>query len=82
MASCYHCGRGGADYRRNVVTGRSNTTYYGKRSTSFSTRTNSGLRTVCENCAFDIDKGRLVSSIIGLWILNIVLAGLIIYFKF
>ena len=82
MASCYHCGRGGVDYRRNVVTGRSNSTYYGKRSTSYSTRTNTGLRSVCESCAFDIDKGRLVRNIVALWFLNVILISLIIYFKF
>lgn len=77
MASCYQCGRSGASYRRDVVTGRSNTTYYGKRSTSYSTRTNTGLRTVCEDCAFSIDKSRLILSIIGLWVATIVLIGLI-----
>lgn len=82
MASCYQCGRSGADYRRNVVTGRSNTTYFGKRSTSYSTRTNTGLRTVCESCAFNIDKGHLIGRILGLWLLNIVLVILIIHFKF
>ena len=82
MAACYHCARPGADFRRNVVTGQSRGTYYGKRSTSFSTRTNTGLRTVCEGCAFSIDKGRLIQSIVGLWILTIVLVGLIIHFKF
>jgi hypothetical protein len=82
MASCYHCGRAGADFRRNVVTGRSQSTYYGKQSTTYSTRTNTGLRTVCEDCAFAIDKARLVQRIIGLWLVTIVLAGLIIYYKF
>lgn len=82
MASCYQCGCGGADYRRSVVTGQSRSTYYGKRSTTYSTRTNTGLRTVCEDCAFSIDKGRLVGSIVGLWILAIVLVGLIIHYKF
>jgi len=82
MASCYHCGRGGASYRRNVSTGTSNTVYYGKKRTTYSTRNTSGLRSLCENCAFNIDKGRLIGSIVGLWILNIVLAGLIIHFKF
>lgn len=82
MASCYHCGRSGADYRRNVVTGQSRSTYYGKRSTSYSTRTNTGLRTVCEDCAFSIDKARLIQSIAGLWLLALVLVGLIIHYKF
>lgn len=82
MASCYQCGRAGADYRRTVVTGRSNTTYLGKRSISYSSRTNTGLRTVCESCAYSVDRGRLIGSIVGLWILNIVVAGLIIHFKF
>lgn len=82
MASCYHCGRSGASYRRNVITGQSNTSYYGKRSTSYSRRTHSGLRTVCENCAFNIDKKRLIIKIVSRWILLIILVWLIIHYKF
>ena len=82
MASCYHCARQGADYRRNVVTGRSRGTYYGKKNTSFSTRTNSGLRSVCEDCAFSIDKSRLIQSVTIIWILAVIMIGLILYYKF
>jgi hypothetical protein len=78
MASCYHCGRAGANYRRTVTTGRSNTTYYGKKSTTFSSRTNSGLRTVCENCAADIDKSRYVLTTVFLVISGFVM----LYFIF
>lgn len=82
MAACYHCARKGADFRRNVVTGQSTGVYYGKRSTSSSTRVNTGLRTLCEECAFFVDRGQLVQDIVVLWILVIVLVGLIIHFKF
>lgn len=82
MATCYLCGRAGADFRRTVETGRSHGYYYGKRSTSYSTRTYTGLRTVCEDCAFDIDKGRLMASIAGRWIIAIILTILIVYYKF
>ena len=77
MATCYKCGRGGANYRRIVSTGQSNTVYYGKKRTTYSTRNNSGLRTVCEDCAYNIDRGRLISYIVVLWIVNIVLAYLV-----
>jgi hypothetical protein len=81
MASCYQCGQNGAEYRRTVVKGKSNGTYYGKR-TTYSTRTYSGMRTVCEDCAFAIDKARLILNIIGLWIISLALIWLIVKFKF
>jgi hypothetical protein len=37
------------------------------------------LRTVCENCAFNIDKERLQSRIAGQWIIIVVLSILIIF---
>lgn len=82
MSSCYLCGNPGADFRRSVVTGRSRTIYYGKRSNSMSSSTHTGLRSVCENCAFNVDKSRIITRIIGLWILNLILVGLIIHYKF
>jgi hypothetical protein len=65
MASCYLCGDRNADYRRNVNTGSSYGTYYGKRSTSSSTRVYFGIRSVCEDCASRVDLGRARLRLIG-----------------
>jgi hypothetical protein len=81
MASCYHCGKNGSQHRRNVTTGGSKGTYYGK-SISFSSRTYNGLRTLCENCAFSHDKGIITSGIIGRWIIVAILIYIIIRYKF
>ena len=80
MASCYHCGQNGSQYRRNVTTGGSNGTYYGKN-ISFSTRTYNGLRTLCAQCAFNVDKGNIKSGILGRWIIVCILVFLIIKYK-
>ena len=72
MAFCYHCGQNGSDYRRYVQTGYSQGTYYGKR-TSHSTHTYHGIRSLCENCAFRLDKSSLVKSIALRWIIAIIL---------
>ncbi|EKT3967370.1 hypothetical protein NTJ12_002458 [Flavobacterium psychrophilum] len=80
MASCYHCGQNGSSHRRNVTTGGSNGTYYGK-SVSFSSRTYNGLRTLCANCAYDVDKGNIRSGIIGRYIIICILVFIIFKFK-
>jgi len=82
MATCYHCGRAGADYRRTVNTGTSTTYHSGKRGGSTSTRVNSGLRTLCEECAFNVDRKSVRGTIVFLWILAVILVCLIIYLKF
>ena len=80
MASCYHCGRSGASYRRDVVTGNSyGMSFSNKGRSSYSTRVYSGLRTLCEDCAFNVDKRRLIGNIVGGWILIVILLGLIIF---
>jgi hypothetical protein len=81
MASCYHCGQYGSQHRRNVNTGGSRGTHYGK-SISFSTRTYNGLRTLCAECAFSLDKGNIKSGIFGRWIIVCILVFCIIKFKF
>ena len=81
MASCYHCGKNGSQHRRNVTTGSSNGTYYGK-SISFSSRTYNGLRTLCEDCAFNHDKGIITSGIVGRWIIVAILSYIVIRYKF
>ena len=81
MASCYNCGVNGSDFRRTVNTGSSFGTYYGKR-TSYSTRNYYSKRTLCEECAFQHDKGIINSGIIGRWICAIILIFLIIHYKF
>lgn len=82
MASCYHCGIGGSFYRREVITGRSTTSYYGKNSSSRSTRTSHGLRSLCENCAYKLDRSNLIGNIVLFWFINVCLIIAIIYFKF
>lgn len=64
MASCYHCGEKGADYRRSVNTGSSVGIWSSRRSSGTSTRAHYGLRTVCECCAASIDKSNLISTIV------------------
>ena len=73
MAACYHCGAGGANYRRNVSTGSSFGTFVSKRSYGSSSRTYYGLRTVCESCAADVDRQNLIGRIITLSIVIIVM---------
>jgi hypothetical protein len=64
MASCYHCGKSGADYRRTVTTGFSRSSWVSKRSYGSGSSTSYGLRTLCENCAFQNDKSKSRSSAI------------------
>lgn len=73
MANCYLCGQRNADYRRTVNTGSSVGTYYGKRSTSTSTRKYYGLRSLCDKCASEVDLGRAKSRLISAIIITIIL---------
>lgn len=57
MASCYNCGASPADYRREVYTGSSRRTNYG-RSVTFGSSKHYGKRSVCYSCAKDIDWWR------------------------
>ena len=82
MASCYHCGQNGSSHRRNVNTGGTNGTYYGKKSVSFSTRTYNGLRTLCASCAYDVDKANIRSGIIKRWIIICILIFVIFKVNF
>ena len=54
MASCYNCGSSPASYRRVVNTGFSSRTYYGKSITSSSSQYYA-KRSVCMDCAKNID---------------------------
>ena len=72
MATCYYCGSSNADYRRTVETGTSKSTYYGKKSTSFSTRTNSGIRSLCYSCAKGLDISRSKSNFMVLFVVAII----------
>ena len=76
MASCYYCGKPKSDYRRNVSTGYSIGSWVSKRNFGSSSRTYYGLRTVCENCAADIDKARAIKTVFFLFLLSL---GLIYY---
>jgi len=73
MASCYHCGRSGASYRRTVTTGYSRGSWTSKKSYGSSSRTNYGVRSVCEDCALRIDKSSVIGSIIISIIISICL---------
>ena len=59
MTHCYICGSGitGDHYRRNVSTGHSSGVSGGFSSTSLrlSERTYTGVRTVCQSCAEQLD---------------------------
>jgi len=54
MAACYICGTSSANYRREVYTGQSRRTNYGKRIT-FGHSTHYAPRSVCKACAKEID---------------------------
>lgn len=72
MASCYLCGNSNANFRREVQTGTSRSTYYSKNSTSFGTRTNSGLRSLCYDCAKRLDISRSKRDFIVLFIISVI----------
>ena len=55
-------------------------TYYGK-STSFSSRTYYGLRTLCEDCASSHNRGIIISGIIGRLIIVAILGYVIFRYK-
>lgn len=56
MATCYICGKSHAEYRRTVNTGTSNRAGVTSRGrSSYSTTVHYGMRTVCANCALNID---------------------------
>jgi len=56
MATCYICGRSPALYRRNVVTGTSHRMTTSSRGTNWnSTSVRQGVRSVCAECALNID---------------------------
>lgn len=73
MASCYHCGKSGANYRRNIMTGYSTGSWVSKRSYGTSSRNYYGLRTVCENCAARIDKRNAIKTTVVLVLVAICL---------
>lgn len=59
MAECYHCGAyipKGQSHRREVGTGRSDRTHYGKNRVSYSNETRKGIRSLCANCAYAQDE--------------------------
>ncbi len=69
MASCYHCGRTGADYRRTVETGFSRSNWVSKRSYGSGSSTSYSLRSLCENCAYNLDRSKARSS--AFWAIGI-----------
>ena len=83
LRECYLCGCSfrGDGYRRWVTTGRSNwsSTGFSRRGISprFGSGMRQGLRTVCANCAKELDKGGGWGKIVG-WILTglVVIAGI------
>ena len=76
MATCFQCGEPKSDYRRTVYTGYSTGSWVSKRSYGSSTRTSYGVRTVCKNCAGQIDKSQLVKTS---FYLTLLMLGLIYY---
>lgn len=66
MASCYHCGSSGSNYRRWVKTGFSSGFWVSKRSSGSSSRNYYGLRTLCERCAANNDKWRAIKTTVFL----------------
>lgn len=76
MASCYHCGTGGASYRRNVNTGTSFGSWVSKRSYGSSSRSYYGLRSLCENCAARVDKWRHIK-----WTFIYIVIGIIMLYN-
>jgi hypothetical protein len=73
MASCYFCGVYGSSHRRTVNTG-------------YSTGTNSrnyyGIRTLCENCVYRIDRSNIINGIIWRYVIAIILIAIITHLKF
>ena len=76
MASCYHCGRTGADYRRSVQTSRSYNSWTSKKSSGSSSRSTYALRSLCESCAASVDRHGLIMGCVMLCFLA---SGLIYY---
>ena len=73
MASCYHCGKKGASYRRYINTGSSYGGWVSNRSRGTSYRSYYGLRTLCESCAARVDKWRNIGWSIAFFIIAIIL---------
>lgn len=74
MASCYKCGASGSTYRRNVQIGYSRSLYAGRRLfTRFTTY--HGTRTVCESCAYILDRGKAVTFVT----IQVLIMAVIIY---
>jgi hypothetical protein len=69
MANCYQCGRSGATYRRAVYTGSSSGGWVSTRSSGSSSRSYSGVRSLCESCAARNDaskqRNRAILYVIG-----------------
>lgn len=76
MANCYICGKSPATYRRTVVTGTSHRTSYSSRGTNWnSSSIRQGFRSVCAQCALNIDYNNKKSG--GLF-LSVFMGGLMI----
>lgn len=64
MAHCNSCGKYISPkeniYKRQLFSGSSSNTYYGKRVT-FSTRRNYSMQVVCYDCAMEIDQNAKMS---------------------
>lgn len=73
MANCYNCGNSGATYRREVYTGSSTGNWVSNRSYGSSSRSYSGLRSLCERCAANHDKSKQKRLTIFFGIIGLVL---------
>ncbi len=77
MATCYVCGASDAHNRRETYTGYSSGNWFSKRSSGHSSRTYYGVRTVCDNCAKQIDDWNTfkVVAIIAVVVILIVIGS-------
>lgn len=80
MVNCYRCGGPNANYRRTTFTGASKTSWTSRRSYGTGSRTYYGVRSVCEDCAREIDRQNSRKNIF--WIAAAIILGVavIIYF--
>ena len=76
MATCYRCGAPNATYRREVYIGHSNRIYFGRRISS-SRSSSYGIRSVCQNCATEIDKQSSTMTIIIVCVVIVIILYLI-----
>ena len=82
MPNCYCCGRNilptENTYKRELYSGHTNRTYYGKR-ISFGNSRHYSMKTVCAHCASNIDQQR-TSQRKGILIFLLIVIVAILFF--